>query len=256
MTDQAAAAGELRDYLVETCDFGSAHHGSVAVAGYQDRMGCAHADGIVGPNTRSIAFGFGVTLPDAPPVPRVMTRGERDMKLGKIAFTWRPMPGNPEHVELDPKFVRDHLQVIALQHPVRGTIHLTVNKEVVGVIGVLWLEWDRAGVLSDVLDIESFAPRFKRTLGTLAERLDHCRGLASSPNAADYLSTHSWGAAFDINPGKNPQGKPPLPLGQSGCILRLLPAATRIGLAWGGRFLTQDPEHLELGVLPLQAPSV
>ena len=251
MDDRVTAAENLRDYLSQTCDFGSVHHGSETVRGCQVRMGGCVPDGRAGPATRNVATGLGVTLPDQPLTPRIMTRGERDMRLGAIAFYWRPLPGNPEHVELAPEFVRDHLQVVALQHPVKGTIHLTVNKAVVGSLGVLWNEWDRAGVLPDILDIESFAPRFKRTLGTLAERLDHCRSVAALLNAADYLSTHSWGAAYDVNPGKNPQGQPPLPLGTDGTILRLLPAATRLSYAWGGRFLTQDSEHFELGVLPL-----
>lgn len=58
----AEAAKQLRDYLIATGDFGDKAHPSSKVKELQGPLGTT-ADGIVGPNTRTAAAKYGVTLP-------------------------------------------------------------------------------------------------------------------------------------------------------------------------------------------------
>lgn len=251
------AAEQLREYLVRTGDFGTPVR-STAVATFQARMGMgSDAIGIVGPKTRALAASLGVTLPTAttmlPPEPllsppRVLSRIERELKFGVVDFTWDPQPGNPEHIKVPKDWGVKHLMVIALEHPVRGQVHLTVNRAAEQAFLDLWDAWSEQNVLADVLDIQTYAPRFKRTLGTEDQRHQHCALVSSYPNAADYLSTHSWAAAGDVNSAYNFQGNAPVPVGQKGSVLRLVGPADKVRFAWGGRFHTIDAEHFEVGI--------
>lgn len=58
----AEAAKQLRDYLLATGDFGDKAHPSSKVKELQGPLGTT-ADGIVGPNTRTAASKYGITLP-------------------------------------------------------------------------------------------------------------------------------------------------------------------------------------------------
>jgi hypothetical protein len=53
------------------------------------------------------------------------------------------------------------------------------------------------------------------------------------------LSRHAWGAAVDVNYGKNPTGV------ASGQDPRLVDVMTRWGFTWGGHWLVPDPAHFE-----------
>jgi len=63
------------------------------------------------------------------------------------------------------------------------------------------------------------------------------------------LSNHSWGTAFDINATWNGWGKKPAAIGQTGCLLPLVPIAEQHGFAWGGFFSTLDGMHFEVAAL-------
>ena len=63
------------------------------------------------------------------------------------------------------------------------------------------------------------------------------------------LSAHSWASAFDINAQYNPLGRPGTPLGKTGSVMRLIPAAEKLGFFHGGAFRRPDFMHFELAKL-------
>lgn len=73
------------------------------------------------------------------------------------------------------------------------------------------------------------------------------RGKEKSLDLRD-LSTHAFGAAFDINAVWNPLGKTPPAASEKGTVRPLLEFAERRGLIWGGGFTKPDGMHFEVGV--------
>ena len=68
------------------------------------------------------------------------------------------------------------------------------------------------------------------------------------------LSTHSWGAAIDLNVPWNGYGAVPAALGAHGSVRELVPIFESEGFAWGGYFKPQsiaDGMHFELSRLDL-----
>lgn len=68
------------------------------------------------------------------------------------------------------------------------------------------------------------------------------------------LSTHSWGAAIDLNAEWNGYGAVPAALGARGSVRELVPIFESEGFAWGGYFRPQticDGMHFELSRLDL-----
>ena len=63
------------------------------------------------------------------------------------------------------------------------------------------------------------------------------------------LSNHSWGTAFDINATWNGYNKKPAAIGQTGCLLPLVPIAEKYGFGWGGFFKAPDGMHFEVAAL-------
>lgn len=255
LLDPELAAHELLEYVARTGDFGgSGHDRSPAIAAYQARMGMGqNAIGVVGPITRARALELGVQLPPAPPPkvidpahPRPLSAAARRLRFGAPDFTWDPLPGNPQHVKLSDSWRALHLVEVVLEHPTFQALTRTVHADAAPSFRRLWQKWGDGGLLVDVLAFQTFAPRFKRTLGTEQQQLEHCRALAALPDAADYLSSHSFGIATDVNPAQNPQGRPPAPEGTVGSVLRLVPAAEDDGVAWGGRFHLIDSQHFEI----------
>lgn len=60
------------------------------------------------------------------------------------------------------------------------------------------------------------------------------------------LSSHSWGAAVDINQSYNGLGKEPLPAGVEGSVAELVPIFAKHGWFWGGWFTHRlDGMHFE-----------
>lgn len=74
------------------------------------------------------------------------------------------------------------------------------------------------------------------------------RGKEKSLQLRD-MSTHAFGAAFDINALWNPLGKAAAPIDQKGTVLPLVELAEKRGLIWGGRWTKPDAQHFEIGTL-------
>jgi D-alanyl-D-alanine carboxypeptidase len=58
-------------------------------------------------------------------------------------------------------------------------------------------------------------------------------------NSGHNLSRHTWGAAIDLNPSRNPYGGP------STMDQRVIDAFHHHGFMWGGTFIVPDPMHFE-----------
>jgi hypothetical protein len=95
----------------------------------------------------------------------------------------------------------------------------------------LWAAWQAAGLLNLVKFWDGgFYPRYQT-------------------GSTTKLSNHSWGTAFDINATWNGYNKQPAAIGQTGCLLPLVPIAEQHGFAWGGFFPSKDGMHFEVAEL-------
>jgi hypothetical protein len=149
-------------------------------------------------------------------------------KFGRFKYTARPLPGDHEHIVIDPAWVTANIVSVAI--PWQGR-KIQVHRLAAPAVLATWQAWADAGLLDRVLTFGgAWVPRYKR-------------GRTGSDDA---LSNHAWGAAFDINASWNPLGGLPAPLGNKGCVLELVPLAKAHGLAWGGDFVGRvDGMHFE-----------
>ena len=86
-------------------------------------------------------------------------------------------------------------------------------------------EIEQRGLLGDVVSFDgAFVPRTARGRSAV-------------------LSPHALGIAIDINAANNPFRRPPLPAGEPGSVLRLVPIFERHGFYWGGR--SQQPDAMQ-----------
>lgn len=183
--------------------------------------------------------------PDGPstqPSPRAypLSHTERVQLFGAFTFKHAPTSGNPERVDINDKWEREHL--ISVQVPQLGMKKVRIHRKVADAFLELFLAWDRAGLMGKVLSFDgAYAPRFKRFSGTAQERIK----AASNANAYD-LSNHAWGSAFDINAGWNRLGRQPADIGEVGTVRPLVGIAYELGWFWGGHFLSRpDGMHFE-----------
>lgn len=116
-----------------------------------------------------------------------------------------------------------------LQRPLR------VHKTVAGQFQELFAAWKDASLLN----------RLQTSGGAHCTRMK--RGKELSKNLAD-LSTHSFGAAVDLNVMWNPLGAAPAPAGAKGSLVELVPIAEALGWVWGGHWSRPDGMHFEVGV--------
>lgn len=63
---------------------------------------------------------------------------------------------------------------------------------------------------------------------------------------ANNPSIHAFGTAIDLNCGANRFGKPPVPAGEAGSVVDLVPIFKKHGFVWGGDWRTPDPMHFQL----------
>jgi D-alanyl-D-alanine carboxypeptidase-like protein len=63
------------------------------------------------------------------------------------------------------------------------------------------------------------------------------------------LSSHAWGAAFDVNYAWNRLGTVPALRGEKDSVRELVPIAHAYGFYWGGHFSRCDGMHFEVARL-------
>jgi len=114
------------------------------------------------------------------------------------------------------------------QRPIR------VHKLVVDQFSLMFRRWKESGLLEHLKTMD----------GTLNIRMK--RGKEASLDISN-LSTHSFGAAIDLNARWNGLGKKPAPVGSEGSLIELVPIAQELGFVWGGEWKTPDAMHLEIG---------
>lgn len=176
--------------------------------------------------------------------PRVLTHRERVELFGHFEFRHAPVPGNPEHIEIDPAWVRDNIVRVTIPQYSSRTVR--VHRIMAQPLLALFAAWEAERIDNLVITINgAWAQRYKRTSGTVEERIKLCRTLG-----AEHLSTHAFGGAIDLNAIWNQQGRQPAPADAQGTVLPLVPLAYAHGFAWGGDWSTRvDGMHFELAEL-------
>lgn len=168
-----------------------------------------------------------------PAFPVALNSRQRCELFGRFAYKPDPTKSNPEHILVTDTWAKENLVKISLGPlaAAQGADEAVFHKLVAPRFEELVAAWVAEGVSEDVLQWGgSYAARFIR-------------------GKMGVLSAHAWGSAFDINPRWNGLGKIPAPEGAHGSVRRLVPAAERLGWAWGGRFRRQDGMHFELARL-------
>ena len=161
-----------------------------------------------------------VRAPGETPYPR---QGDAVLPPVKIKllfgeFAARPDPANPGFLDVDPAWVRSHIQVRTL--PLVGNIQCNVA-----------LFPQLRGALEELV---------RRGLGNLIHSEHGCyvpKFVLNDPHAS--ISHHAWGIAFDVNLSGNEFGQPPH---QDPRLVRIL---AKWGFLWGGRFIVPDGNHFE-----------
>lgn len=184
---------------------------------------------MLGPKLKA-AFAAGrETVTPVPPAPSpapTPSKGGGSGKKGNYGATWTLLPGIPgdTQVKLDPGWMAQNL--VTVSPPLLPGIRLTLHKDVVGPFNNFLAAAQAAGVLKDIITVQSFNPRLVRGSTTT-------------------LSMHATGRAVDINAEWNPQGKAPIPEGEKGSVVRLFPIAEQTGWKNGRGFRTPDPHHFQ-----------
>lgn len=133
-------------------------------------------------------------------------------------FAARPVPGDPGYLQLDPRWVNDH--VVTTTAPILGRV--TCNRALIPQLRGAMRELRRRGLSSSIDTYHGcYVPRFVNRIPTAS------------------ISHHTWGVAFDCNAATNPFGSPPRQ------DARLVEVLRRWGFTWGGDFIVPDGNHFE-----------
>lgn len=200
-------------------------------------------DGIVGNKSFGVAMqlGFegiiddrkddsGAEFPPPPLFSPLVGNEKRQEIFGKFAFKSKPVPGNPENIQITDDWEKKNIVTISITQltDIKGSDRVRFHRLAANQLIKLWSDWQSAGLLSRVLTWDgSFVPRFIR--GSLTT-----------------LSNHSFGSAFDINVAWNGLGVIPALVGQKGCVRELVQLANINGFYWGGHFTRKDGMHFEI----------
>lgn len=197
------------------------------------------SDGIVGQSTflKAKTFGFSTTnlgdLSNLAPLSPL----ERETTFGKFTYTSNPLPGNPENIKINQKWVSENITSIQIPElsnvngaPKSGIIQC--HKLIVPQIFSLFKTWSDQGLLNKILTWDGcWCPRFVRGSNIT-------------------LSNHSWGTAFDINARWNPLGVNPPQIGAIGSVKELVKIAEEHGFFWGGNYSKRpDGMHFECVII-------
>jgi hypothetical protein len=133
-------------------------------------------------------------------------------------FAARRAKGTPGALEIDPAWERTHLVTTSV--PVLGTV--TCHRGIIDQLRGAMRELVAANLEATVHSYHGcYVPRF---IGW---------------DAANMVSYHSWGVAFDVNLGGNVRGATPH---QDPRLVRTL---ERWGFQWGGHWIVPDGNHFE-----------
>lgn len=183
-----------------------------------------------------------ITPPTAP-LPRLMDHSERLATFGTPARL-----GKDGGLVADPTWEQQNLVVVMVPWPIQDSRWgfarpLKVHRKAAQQFMSLFSAWKAAGKL----------PLLKTLGGAHCTRMK--RGKEGSRNLAD-LSTHSFGAAVDLNVAWNQLGTPGALVGTIGSVVELVSIAEEHGFVWGGRWKRSDPMHFEVAApaQPLPLP--
>lgn len=202
-------------------------------------------DGIIGNKTFGAAMllGFegvedtrkdksGADFPAKPDFSPLTGNAARQKIFGTFTFVPAPIPGNRENIRITNNWVRDNIVTVNIPQLkfVNGGTGMQFHKLAADQLKKLWSDWQKAGLLHQVLSFEgAYVARF-------------VRGLA----AKGVLSNHAFGSAFDINYLFNQLGAVPVLAGQKGSVRELVAIANENGFYWGGHFSRLDGMHFEV----------
>ncbi len=205
-------------------------------------------DGIVGNKSFGMAMqlGFegiiddrndksGAGFPPKPAFSPLTGNDERQAIFGTFTFVPKPVPGNPENIQITSQWVQENIITVSIPQliHIKGSEKVQFHKKAANQIQKLWNEWETAGLLHLILTWEgSYVARFVR--GKAKQQI---------------LSNHAFGSAFDINFEWNRLGTIPALAGQKGSVRELVNIANSNGFYWGGHFSRLDGMHFEIAKL-------
>jgi hypothetical protein len=166
---------------------------------------------------------------------QVLTPAERESVFGKFAFQPASQPGA---IRIDAGWVRENI----VELPTSVFSHLGRQK-----ITVHRKAADPFARVFDKIEQAKLGDQIRTFGGTWV-----ARHMGWDPRRS--LSTHSWGAAIDLNVRWNGYGQVPAALGSMGSLRELVPIFESEGFAWGGYFRPRsitDGMHFELSRLEL-----
>ncbi len=204
------------------------------------------ADGVVGNKSFGAAMQLGFSgiiddrtdksgedFPLKPSFSPLTGNAERGKLFGTFTFASKPVPGNPENIQIKGDWESKNIVMVSIPQLVgiKGSDKVQFHKLAANQLVSLWKDWEDAQLLNLVLTwAGSFVPRFIRGSRTI-------------------LSNHSFGTAFDINVPWNMLGSVPALVGQKGSVRELVKIANDNGFYWGGHFTRLDGMHFEVAKL-------
>jgi hypothetical protein len=168
---------------------------------------------------------------------RTLSEVEKAKLFGAPSWKLAPIPGEPEHVELEPSWVKENL--VTCEIPELGELarergwsayktgRVLVHRAIASDLQALFRAWKEAGLLDRIVSIDGFwNPRLVRGSTTT-------------------LSNHALGTAFDVNAASNPLGSGGAGAGEKGSTVELEEVAWKHGFTTGRGWSRPDPMHFE-----------
>lgn len=153
-----------------------------------------------------------------------MTLVDRQRIFGPLQYIRRPVPGNPENIEITGSWVKDNIVIVDL--PKIGKVQF--HRKASDAIQFWFAQMEQMDLLKYILTFDgTFCPRLIRGSTTI-------------------LSNHAFGTAIDLNAKWNGLGQEPAALGTKGSVLEFVEVAKFHKFGWGGDYQKRkDPMHFE-----------
>ena len=236
-------------------------------------------DGVVGPQTRSVAQRFGfIAVPSAPsapnsprtnphpnlPHPNPSPGGSGSVPSGSTTYPPRPTNLQSPSLTLSHRLFGSFEYVPAPTAQERRAVRITDNWESRNIIRINVPQLRGVPIYgvpsSGNVRVHRLAANQIRRLFQAWEDaglLHHIRTFSGAFNArfigrSHVLSNHAFGAAFDINEHWNQQPATPAATGTTGSVRELVPIANQMGFYWGGHYTNHskvDGMHFEVVAL-------